>query len=102
MKKIELIKEIAEKTSTEKELVGTILEAFMTSVEEHIANNDRIALSGFGSFRLKRRAAKMGRNISANTPIKVPAQYVPAFKPSEKFKEKARKISRDFSRDALG
>jgi DNA-binding protein HU-beta len=91
MKKIEIIKEIAAQTGIEKQDVETILEAFMVSVKEHTINKGHIALSGFGRFCLKKRAAKMARNISKNIPLKVDAQFRPVFKPSKKFTNKVKK-----------
>jgi len=91
MKKSEIVKEVAKQTSIEKAVVGRIIETFMISVEEHLLNKEHIALSGFGRFGLKKRAAKMGRNIPKNIPIKIASNVIPAFKPSKKFTRKVRK-----------
>ena len=91
MRKNELIAEISEKTGIEKPKVEAILENFMTSVKEHILKKETVSLRGFGNFILKKRAAKIARNISKNTAINLPAHYIPKFKPSKKFSEKVKK-----------
>ena len=50
-------------------------------------NGDNVYLRGFGSFIIKTRAAKTGRNISKNTAIEIPAHNIPAFKPAKVFVE---------------
>jgi DNA-binding protein HU-beta len=91
MQRLELVKEIVQKTGSEKHSVETILKTFMTSVEEHLTKGGHISLSGFGRFGVKKRAAKMGRNISKNMPLKIPAYFSPVFKPSKVFIRKVKK-----------
>ncbi len=91
MRKIDVINEVSEKTGIEKPKVEATVEAFMNSVKEHIINRETVSLRGFGNFILKRRAAKVARNISKNTPINLPAHYIPAFRPSKKFSGKVKK-----------
>ena len=50
-----------------------------------LESGNNVYLRGFGSFIIKRRAEKTGRNISKNTTIKIPAHNIPAFKPSKVF-----------------
>lgn len=59
----------------------------MEEVKEALENGDNVYLRGFGSFIIKTRAEKTGRNISKNTTIKIPAHNIPAFKPSKVFTE---------------
>ncbi len=91
MQRLELIKEILKKTGSEKDSVETILKTFFISVEEHLTKGEYISLSGFGRFSTKKRAAKMGRNINKNTPLKISACYFPVFKPSKEFIRKVKK-----------
>ena len=91
MRKTELIREISKKTGTEKAVVETTIEAFMASVKEHVSNKEPVTLRGFGAFGVKKRAAKIGRNITQNTSMKLPAHFIPSFKPSKKFKERVKK-----------
>ncbi|MGM0612184.1 MAG: HU family DNA-binding protein [Bacteroidota bacterium] len=85
MTKAELIAEIANKTGIEKVAVQATVEAFMETVKESLTNNENVYLRGFGSFIVKHRAEKTGRNISKNKTIIIPAHYIPAFKPSKSF-----------------
>ncbi|MFO8054753.1 MAG: HU family DNA-binding protein [Bacteroidales bacterium] len=85
MTKAELIAEIASKTGIEKVTVQATVEAFMEAVKKSLTNNENVYLRGFGSFIVKHRAEKTGRNISKNKTIIIPAHYIPAFKPSKTF-----------------
>ena len=91
MTKADIINEIADKTGIEKVAVQASVEAFMKSVKNSMVNGENVYLRGFGSFIVKRRAEKTGRNISKNTTIIIPAHYVPAFKPAQTFSEKVKK-----------
>jgi DNA-binding protein HU-beta len=91
MTKAKIFEELSERTGIKKVVVEGIIEAFITSVKEHILSKETISLSGFGNFTAKRRAAKIARNISQNTIINLPAHYIPAFKPSKKFVAKVKR-----------
>jgi DNA-binding protein HU-beta len=91
MTKAEIVAEIAEKTGVEKVAVQASIEAFMNVVKGSLAKGDNVYLRGFGSFIVKRRAEKTGRNISKNTSVIIPAHNVPAFKPAKTFTEKVKK-----------
>ena len=66
MTKADLVNEISEKTGLEKMAVQNTVEAFMKSVRTAMTKGDNVYLRGFGSFVVKRRAEKTGRNISKN------------------------------------
>jgi DNA-binding protein HU-beta len=85
MTKAEIVAEIANKTGIEKVSVQATVEAFMDAVKNSLANGDNVYLRGFGSFIVKKRAEKTGRNISKNTTIIIPAHNIPAFKPAKTF-----------------
>lgn len=91
MTKADIINEIAEKTGIEKVAVQASVEAFMKSVRNSMVSGENVYLRGFGSFIVKKRAEKTGRNISKNTTIIIPAHYIPAFKPAKTFAEKVKK-----------
>ena len=59
----------------------------MEEVKSSLENDNNVYLRGFGSFIVKTRAEKTGRNISKNTTIKIPAHNIPAFKPAKVFIE---------------
>lgn len=90
MTKAELVNAIANKLGTEKNETQRIVEAFMQEIRTTMYNGDNVYLRGFGSFIIKTRAAKTGRNISKNTAIQIPAHNIPAFKPSKTFVEKVK------------
>jgi len=85
MTKAEIVAEIANKTNVEKIAVQQIVEAFMDSIKKAMINGENVYLRGFGSFVIKRRAEKTGRNISKNTTIIIPAHNIPSFKPAKSF-----------------
>lgn len=85
MTKAEIIAEIAAKTGIEKMVVQESVEAFMVAVKDSIKQGENVYLRGFGSFIVKKRAEKTGRNISKNTTIIIPAHNIPAFKPAKTF-----------------
>lgn len=85
MTKADVIKEIVLKTGIDQEAVSQVVEAMMSSIKEAMAGGDEVFLRGFGSFIIKCRAEKIGRNISQNTSMIIPAHNIPAFKPAESF-----------------
>ena len=87
MTKADLISEITEKTGVEKIAVQATVESLMTSIIETMESGENVYLRGFGSFVIKKRAEKTGRDISKNTTIIIPEHFVPTFKPAKTFVE---------------
>lgn len=85
MTKAEIVNEIHLRTGTERKEVLQIVEGFMESVKTSLSNGENVYLRGFGSFIVKHRAEKVGRNINKNTGLIVPAHDIPAFRPSDSF-----------------
>ncbi|MDE7149451.1 MAG: integration host factor subunit beta [Bacteroidales bacterium] len=85
MTKAEVVSEIAAKTGLEKTVVLATVETFMDVVKDNMISGQNVYLRGFGSFIIKTRAKKTGRNISKNTSIEIPAHNIPAFKPAKTF-----------------
>ncbi len=85
MTKAEVVAEIANKTGLEKVDVLKTVEAFMSTVKKSLVKGENVYLRGFGSFIIKERAEKTGRNISKNTTIIIPEHCIPAFKPAKDF-----------------
>jgi DNA-binding protein HU-beta len=85
MTKAEIITRIAAQTGIAKPTVSATVEAIMTTIKQNIAKGETIYLRGFGTFLLKKRAEKKGRNISKGTTIKIPTHFVPVFKPCKEF-----------------
>jgi len=87
MTKADLISEITDKTGVEKIAVQATVESLMTSIIDAMESGENVYLRGFGSFVIKKRAEKTGRNISKNTTIIIPEHFVPTFKPAKTFVE---------------
>ncbi len=87
MTKADIVAKISDKLGIEKGDVQATVETFMTEVKTSLEGGKNVYLRGFGSFIVKTRAEKTGRNISKNTTIKIPAHNIPAFKPAKVFVE---------------
>lgn len=85
MTKAEIVADIATKTGIEKVAVQAVVESLMETIKETMISGENVYLRGFGSFIIKERAEKTGRNISKNTTIIIPAHNIPAFKPAKTF-----------------
>jgi len=90
MTKAEIVAEIANKTGIEKVAVQATVEAFMDTIKNSMTTGQNVYLRGFGSFIIKKRAEKTGRNISRNTTLIIPAHNIPAFKPAKTFVNKVK------------
>ena len=88
MTKAEVILAVSRKTGLDKENIKNTLDALSRVIQESVADNQRVHFSGFGSFFKKKRAKKIGRNISTNTAIIVEEHYIPSFKASKFFATK--------------
>lgn len=91
MTKAEIVANISEKSGIEKADVLRVVEDLMKEIKGSLENGTNVYLRGFGSFTVKTRAEKTGRNISKNTTIKIPAHNIPAFKPAKVFVEGVKK-----------
>ena len=90
MTKAEVIIEISQKTGIDRADVSASLEGFFSVVKNSLAQGKNVYIRGFGSFILKHRKEKVGRIISQNKSIVIPAHYVPGFKPAKVFVEKVK------------
>lgn len=84
--KEKLIKSIAEKTDVTKKEAKVGLEAVLDSIREELVAGNKIQLIGFGSFEVRERAARKGRNPQTGEEIEIPATKVPAFKAGKELK----------------
>ena len=87
MTKAEIVSNISDQLGIDKGDVQATVEKFMEEVKGSLEDGENVYLRGFGSFVIKTRAKKTGRNISKNTTIKIPAHNIPAFKPAKTFTE---------------
>lgn len=87
MKKSELIKVIAKKAEISNKDAEKALNATIETIIEAVANNDKIQLTGFGTFEQRQRNARTGVDPRTGNSIDIPASKVPAFKAGKAFKD---------------
>ena len=88
MTKTELVAIIADKVELTKKDAEAALNAFMDSVKEALAKGDKVSLVGFGTFEVRERAAREGKNPRTGEKLTIVACKVPAFKPGKALKDK--------------
>ena len=87
MNKSELINAIAEQANLSKADAGRSLDALIKTIETTLKSGDSIALVGFGTFAVKDRAERTGRNPQTGQEITIAASRVPSFKPGKALKD---------------
>jgi DNA-binding protein HU-beta len=87
LNKTELISEVAGKAEITKKDTEKVINAFFTTVEDALKAGDKIQLIGFGTFEVRDRQARKGRNPQTGAEIDIPAARVPAFKPGKALKD---------------
>jgi DNA-binding protein HU-beta len=87
MNKVTLISKIAEKSGLSKKQAEVALAAFIDSVTEALKEGDKVQLMGFGTFEIKERGARTGRNPATGETIEIPASKAPAFKAGKGFRD---------------
>ena len=87
MNKAELIAAIAAKTGDTKKVAEATVNAFVETVTNALVEGDEVQLVGFGSFEVRKRAARKGRNPQTKEEIKIPASKAPVFKAGKALKD---------------
>ena len=87
MTKAEIVSKVSNNLGLDKNEVLATVENLMEEIKNSLNEGENVYLRGFGSFIIKTRAEKTGRNISKNTTIKIPDHNIPAFKPAKTFTE---------------
>ena len=87
MNKSDLIAAIAAKTGDTKKDAEATVNAFIDVVTESLAKGEKVQLVGFGSFEVRKRAARKGRNPQTKEEIKIPASKAPVFKAGKALKD---------------
>ena len=87
MNKSELINAVAEKAVLSKKDSEAAVTAALDVISAALAEGDEVRLVGFGTFEVKKRAARTGRNPKTKEPVEIPASKVPAFKPGKALKD---------------
>lgn len=88
MTKTELVAAAAEKTGLTKKDAECLISAAFDTITEKLAQGERVQISGFGTFEVKQREARVGRNPRTKEEIRIPATRQPAFKASKTLKQK--------------
>ena len=87
MNKTELITVMAETSGLSKKDCDVALAAFIAAIETALKSGDKVQLVGFGSFEVKKREARVGRNPKTKEAIQIPASTVPTFKAGKALKD---------------
>ncbi len=87
MNKAELISSVAEKTGLSKKDAGQAVDAFIGSITEALQGGEKVQLVGFGTFEVRPKKARPGRNPQTGEVIQIPATQVPVFKGGKVLKE---------------
>ncbi len=87
MNKTELVSAVAEKVGMSKKDTDLVINAALDAIAAAMQEGDRVQLVGFGSFEVKKRAARMGRNPKTKEAIEIPASCVPTFKAGKALKD---------------
>lgn len=87
MNKTELVNAVAEKAELTKKDAEKAVSAVFASIEEALSRGEKVQLVGFGTFEVRDRAERTGRNPKTGEEIVIPASKVPAFKPGKALKE---------------
>ena len=91
MNKTELVANVAEKAGLTKKDAEKAVNALFSSIEEALVKKDKVQMIGFGTFEVKARAARTGRNPQTGAEIKIPASKNPVFKAGKALKEAVNK-----------
>ncbi len=87
MTKADLVDEVSRATDLSRKDSEVIVEALFDSVVKALKNSDKLEVRGFGSFRIRKRKARQGRNPKTGEKVDVPEKKVPYFKPSKELKD---------------
>src|SRR5213592_124277 len=87
MTKAELVEDVARAAELTKKDAERLVEIVFESIIESLNHGEKIELRGFGSFRVRERGARRGRNPKTGDPVSIPAKRVPYFKPGKELKE---------------
>lgn len=91
MNKTELITAVAEKTQLSKKDCESAINATLDTIAEALTDGEKVVLVGFGTFEVRKRAARKGRNPATKEEIMIPASKAPAFKAGKNLKDRVNK-----------
>ena len=87
MTKSDLVDSVAAKAGMTKKDSARAVDAVFDTIKEQLKTGDKVQLVGFGSFEVKQRVARVGRNPKTMDEIRIPARRVPVFRPGKELKE---------------
>ena len=87
MNKADLINALAERNGITKKEADKAVSSVLEIIEEALKNGDKVQIMGFGSFEVKKRAERIGRNPKTKESIEIPASVVPVFKAGKALKD---------------
>jgi integration host factor subunit beta len=87
MTKAELVEKVAERIDLTKKQTEVIVNSIFQSITEALAQGDKVELRGFGSFRVRHRDSREGRNPKTGATVFIPAKKVPFFKAGKELRE---------------
>ena len=87
MTKADLIEKISDKIGLTKKQTELVVNTILESITNALANGHKVELRGFGSFRVRRRNPRLGRNPKSGAKVEVPAKQVPFFKTGKELRE---------------
>lgn len=87
MTKAEVVKKISKKTGLPRNQSFETMEFFLDSVKSALKRREKVCLVGFGTFYIKKKKARNGRNPRTGERIKIPSKHVAAFRPGKAFRE---------------
>ena len=90
MNKAELIEEVASQTGLAKRTSGKAVDAVVSAISDCLAKGEKVTLVGFGTLRVTKRKARVGRNPQTGESINIPVKKVPKFVPSKNLKNKVK------------
>jgi len=86
MTKADIVEHIAERTGLTKTDTALVVEGMIETLKDALISGETVEIRGFGTFKIKQRAARRARNPRTGEPVDIPAKYVPTFKPSRELK----------------
>lgn len=91
MNKSELVKDVAERADLSRKDATDAVDAVFSAITEALSKDEKVQLVGFGSFEVRSRAERKGRNPQTGEEIKIPATLIPAFRPGKTLKDAIKK-----------
>jgi integration host factor beta subunit len=87
MTKADIVEQIAGRTGLTKTDTALVVEGVLEALKEALITGETVEIRGFGTFKIKKRAARRARNPRTGEPVDIPEKFVPTFKPSRELKD---------------